>query len=79
MILERAAMAMSRPQMTKAELGGEFRDMRVAIRKNVAKLKKQGRSREETVAARSTAAVDAKWGPFVIDRGFCIRLVYEGV
>jgi len=38
MILERAAMAMSRPQMTKAELGGEFRDMRVAIRKNVAKL-----------------------------------------
>jgi len=24
--------------MTKAELGGEFRDMRVAIRKNVAKL-----------------------------------------
>jgi hypothetical protein len=36
--MARAAMAMSRPQMTKAELGGEFRDMRVAIRKNVAKL-----------------------------------------
>ena len=62
----------------RAELR-EFRDMLVAIRENVAALKKQGRSRDETVAAKPTAAFDAKWGNFVIDPGFFTRLVYEGV
>ena len=62
----------------KAELK-EFRDMLVAIRDNVATLKKQGRSRDETVAAKPTAAFDAKFGQFVIDPGFFTRLVYEGV
>jgi glyoxylase-like metal-dependent hydrolase (beta-lactamase superfamily II) len=57
----------------------EFRDMLVAIRENVAVLKKQGRSRDETVAAKPTAAFDGKWGNFVIDPGFFTRLVYEGV
>ena len=51
--------------------------MLVAIRENVAALKKQGRSRDETVAAKPTAAFDAKWGNFVIDPGFFTRLVYE--
>jgi glyoxylase-like metal-dependent hydrolase (beta-lactamase superfamily II) len=63
---------------TKAELE-EFRDMLVAIRDNVAALKRQGRSRDETVAAKPTAAFDAKFGTFVIDPGFFTRLVYEGV
>ena len=63
---------------TRAELR-EFRDMLVAIRDNVAALKKQGRSREETVAAKPTGAFDAKFGNFVIDPGFFTRLVYEGV
>ena len=63
---------------TKAELR-EFRDMLVAIRDNVAALKKQGRSRDDTVAAKPTAAFDAKFGNFVIDPGFFTRLVYEGV
>jgi glyoxylase-like metal-dependent hydrolase (beta-lactamase superfamily II) len=66
------------PVSNKVELK-EFRDMLVAIRDNVAKLKKQGRSRDETVAAKPTAAFDAKWGQFVIDPGFFTRLVYEGV
>jgi glyoxylase-like metal-dependent hydrolase (beta-lactamase superfamily II) len=66
------------PVSNRAELK-EFRDMLVAIRDNVAKLKKQGRSRDETVAAKPTAAFDAKWGQFVIDPGFFTRLVYEGV
>jgi glyoxylase-like metal-dependent hydrolase (beta-lactamase superfamily II) len=66
------------PVSNKAELK-EFHDMLVAIRDNVAKLKKQGRSRDETVAAKPTAAFDAKWGQFVIDPGFFTRLVYEGV
>ncbi len=67
-----------RPVSNKAELK-EFRDMLVAIRENVAALKRQGRSRDETVAAKPTAAFDAKFGNFVIDPGFFTRLVYEGV
>src|SRR6266849_4436062 len=67
-----------KPVSNKAELK-EFRDMLVAIRENVATLKKQGRSRDEAVAAKPTAAFDAKWGQFVIDPGFFTRLVYEGV
>ena len=63
---------------TKAELK-DFRDMLVAIRENVAALKKQGRSRDETVAAKPTSAFDAKFGNFVIDPAFFTRLVYEGV
>lgn len=66
-----------KPVSNKAELQ-EFRDMLAAIRDNVAKLKSQGRSRDETVAAKPTAAFDAKWGQFVIDPGFFTRLVYEG-
>ena len=66
-----------RPVSNKAELK-EFRDVLVAIRENVAK-QKQGRSRDETVVAKPTAAFDAKWGQFVIDPGYFTRLVYEGV
>ncbi|AMN44687.1 MBL fold metallo-hydrolase [Rhodoplanes sp. Z2-YC6860] len=62
----------------RAELK-EFRDMLVGVRENVARLKKQGRSQEETVAAKPTAAFDAKFGNFVIDPGFFTRLVYQGV
>ena len=67
-----------RPVSNRAELQ-DFRDMLAAIRDNVAALKKEGRSRDEAVAAKPTAAFDAKWGQFVIDPGFFTRLVYEGV
>lgn len=63
---------------TRAELQG-FRDMLATIRDNVTALKKQGRSRDEVVAARPTAAFDATFGNFVIDPGFFTRLVYDGV
>ena len=53
--------------------------MLVAIRDNVAALKKQGRSLDEVVAAKPTAAYDAKWGDFVIDPDLFTRLVYAGV
>ncbi|MCP4617483.1 MAG: MBL fold metallo-hydrolase [Bradyrhizobium sp.] len=66
------------PMSNRAELQ-QFRDMLVAIRDNVAKLKKEGRTRDEAVAAKPTAAFDAKWGQFVIDPGFFTRLVYQGV
>jgi hypothetical protein len=45
----------------------------VAIRDNVAALKKAGRTLEETVAAKPTAAHDAKWAQFVIDPPFLPR------
>ena len=53
--------------------------MLVASRENVARLKHQGRSLDETIAAKPTAAFDAKWGQFVITPAFFTRLVYEGV
>ena len=56
-----------------------FRDVLVEAREKVARLKKQGKTRDETVAAKPTAAFDAKWGQFVIDPGFFTRLVYQGV
>lgn len=67
-----------KPVSNRAELQ-DFRDMLVAIRDNVARLKKQGKTKDETVAAKPTAAFDAKWGQFVIDPGFFTRLVYQGV
>ena len=67
-----------RPLGTRAELR-EFHDMLATIRDNVATLKRQGRSREETVAAKPTARFDAVYGQFVIDPAFFTRLVYEGV
>jgi glyoxylase-like metal-dependent hydrolase (beta-lactamase superfamily II) len=57
----------------------EFRDMLVTIRDKVAALKKQGRSRDEVVAAKPTADYNAKWGGFVVDGNFFTRLVYAGV
>ncbi|WP_250888921.1 MBL fold metallo-hydrolase [Mesorhizobium sp. dw_380] len=66
------------PVSNRAELQA-FRDMLVGVRDNVAKLKREGRTRDETVAAKPTSAFDAKWGNFVIDPAFFTRLVYEGV
>ena len=67
-----------KPVSNKSELK-EFRDMLVGIRGNIAALKKAGRTLEEIVAAKPTAAYDAKWGQFVIDPPFFTKLVYEGV
>ncbi|HXA49230.1 MAG TPA: hypothetical protein VNV86_02940 [Candidatus Acidoferrum sp.] len=53
--------------------------MLVAIRGNVAALKKQGRSLDETIAAKPTASFDAKWGQFLITPAHFTTLVYAGV
>jgi glyoxylase-like metal-dependent hydrolase (beta-lactamase superfamily II) len=66
------------PVSNRAELLA-YRDMLVRIRDKVAKLKQQGRSLDETIAAKPTAAFDAKWGQFVITSAFFTRLVYQGV
>ena len=57
----------------------EYRDMLVAIRKNVSDLKKQGKSLEEVIAAKPTADFDAKWGGSVIGPPLFTSLVYRGV
>jgi glyoxylase-like metal-dependent hydrolase (beta-lactamase superfamily II) len=66
------------PVGNKADLA-QFHHMLVAIRKNVAALKQQGRSLEETIAAKPTAAFDAKWGQFLITPAAFTGLVYRGV
>jgi glyoxylase-like metal-dependent hydrolase (beta-lactamase superfamily II) len=57
----------------------EYRDVLVAIRDRVAALKGEGKSLNEVIAAKPTAAYDAKWGWPFISGEFFTRLVYEGV
>ncbi|MHC2107180.1 MBL fold metallo-hydrolase [Methylobacterium sp.] len=66
------------PVGTRAQLR-DFHDMLVDVRANVAGLKRRGLSLEATVAARPTAAHDAKWYRSVISPALFTRLVYEGV
>jgi glyoxylase-like metal-dependent hydrolase (beta-lactamase superfamily II) len=63
---------------TRAQLI-EFRDMLVTVRNNVAALKQQGKSIEEILAAKPTAAFDAKWGNFVFNGDQFTRMVYAGL
>jgi glyoxylase-like metal-dependent hydrolase (beta-lactamase superfamily II) len=57
----------------------EYYEMLVTIRENVAKLKKQGMSLAETIAAKPTVAYDAKWGQFLMTPAIFTQLVYAGV
>ena len=66
------------PAGTKAQLV-ETHDMLVAVRDNVAALKKQGKSLEDTIAAKPSAAYDDKWGKGFMKPDFFVTLVYAGV
>jgi glyoxylase-like metal-dependent hydrolase (beta-lactamase superfamily II) len=66
------------PVGTRTELI-EFRDMLVTVRNKVADLKRQGKSLDEIIAAKPTAAFDQEWGNFVIDPAHFVRLVYAGL
>ena len=57
----------------------EFRDMLAGVRDKVSALKKQGKSRDEVVAAKPTAQYDAVYGHFVIGPDFFTRIVYDGL
>jgi glyoxylase-like metal-dependent hydrolase (beta-lactamase superfamily II) len=61
---------------TKAQLI-EFHEMLVGVRDNVAKLKKEGKSLDETIAAKPTAAFDEKFG--APRAPAFIGYVYQGV
>lgn len=56
-----------------------YRDLLVAVRDKVASLKKQGRSFDEVVAAKPTAAFDAKWGGGFVSPANFTGLVYQGL
>jgi glyoxylase-like metal-dependent hydrolase (beta-lactamase superfamily II) len=60
----------------KAQLN-DFHEMLVGVRDNVAKLKKEGKSLDETVAAKPTAAFDEKFGG--PRAAAFIGYVYQGV
>lgn len=66
------------PVANKSQLV-EYRNMLTTIRERVAALKKEGKSVDETVAAKPTAAYDAKWGGHLINGDFFTKLVYQGV
>jgi glyoxylase-like metal-dependent hydrolase (beta-lactamase superfamily II) len=57
----------------------EYRDMLAAIRDRVAALKGEGKSLDEILAAKPTAAYDDKWGGFFINGEFFTKLVYKGI
>jgi glyoxylase-like metal-dependent hydrolase (beta-lactamase superfamily II) len=54
-------------------------DLLVTVRDKVASLKKQGNSLDEVLAAKPTAAYDAKWGGGFMSPMMFTRLVFEGV
>jgi glyoxylase-like metal-dependent hydrolase (beta-lactamase superfamily II) len=66
------------PVGNKSQLG-EFREMLVTVRDRVAALKKQGKSLDEIISAKPTAAFDSKWGKSLVDGTLFTRLVYAGV
>ncbi len=66
------------PVATKADLQA-FRDMLARVRDRVAKLKAEGKSAEEVVAAKPTADLDEKWGGGFMKPDAWIGIVYESM
>ena len=62
-----------KPEMT------EYRDMLINIYDRVAALKKEGKSLEEIIATKPTAAYDSKWAGSFITGDVFTKLVYAGV
>src|SRR5262249_36401855 len=57
----------------------EYRDLLVTVRDRISTLKKEGKSLEEILAAKPTAAYDAKWGRLFLNGDFFTKLVFKGV
>jgi glyoxylase-like metal-dependent hydrolase (beta-lactamase superfamily II) len=57
----------------------EYRDTLATVRDRIAALKGKGKSLNEVVAAKPTAAYDAKWGKGFVNGEFFTELVYKGV
>ena len=61
----------------KSELT-EYRNMLVTIHDKVAALKKEGKTLQETIAAKVTAAYDSKWATSFVTGDVFTKLVYAG-
>jgi len=57
----------------------EYRDVLATIRDRIVALKREGKSLNEIVAAKPTAAYDAKWGRGFVNGEFFTKLVYKGL
>jgi glyoxylase-like metal-dependent hydrolase (beta-lactamase superfamily II) len=66
------------PLATRADLQA-FRDMLSTVRDRIAKLKAEGKSKEEIVAAKPTADLDEKWGGGFMQADNWVGLVYESM
>ena len=66
------------PVANKSDLAASH-EMMVTVRDAVARLKKEGRSRDEIVAAKPTAPFDDKFGKGTINGDSFTRLVYQGL
>lgn len=66
------------PIAGRAELT-EFRDMLADVRDAVAKLKREGKTMEEAIAAKPTEKWDAKYAGFAVTPEGFTRIVYAGV
>ena len=66
------------PVATRSDLS-VYRDLLVSTRDKVATFKKQGKSLDEIIAEKPTAAYDAKWGGGFISPRMFNGLVFEGV
>jgi hypothetical protein len=53
--------------------------MLLSVKENVSKLRRDGRSLSETIAAKPTAKFEAKFGKFVVDPAFFTELVFVDV
>jgi len=56
----------------------EYSDMLTTIHDRVAALKKEGKSLEEAIAAKVTAAYDSKWATSFLTGDVFTKLVYAG-
>ena len=66
------------PVGNKTQLSDSL-DMLSAVRDRIAALKQQGKSADETVAAKPTASFDAKFGKGFVTPEMFGKLVYQGV
>ena len=66
------------PLATKADLQA-FRDVVKTVRDRVAKLKAEGKTREQAIAAKPTADLDAKWGGGFMKGDSFVGLAYDSL
>ncbi|MCG6920415.1 MAG: MBL fold metallo-hydrolase [Acidobacteria bacterium] len=66
------------PLATRADLQA-YRDMLAEARGRIAKLKAEGKTREQIVAARPTADLDEKWGGGFMQPDVWVGLVYDSM